>query len=308
MAQKRRVFYTTMAQNPRSILQNTPIAAVPAGGRDGQGTGIVQDDRLSLGKTTDFPDRYDASLLFAIDRAASRTTLGEPLPFSGVDIWRAWELTWLRPGGRPCVATAEILVPAASPRLVESKSLKLYLNSFAMSEFDGFDAVARTIGRDLSALLGAEVTARVESSAATLAVDTLPGACIDDLDTQCEHWEVAPALLRADAGDVVAETLHSHLLRSLCPVTAQPDIGSVLIDYRGPRIDRAGLLRYIVSFRRHQDFHEACVERMFCDLLERSEPESLTVQAFYTRRGGIDINPFRTNCGATPAGLRLWRQ
>ena len=268
----------------------------------------MQDDRLPLGKSTDYPDRYDAELLFAIDRADSRGPLGELLAFDGVDIWRAWELTWLRPGGQPCAATAEMLVPAASPRIVESKSLKLYLNSFAMSEFDAPDTVAGTIARDLTALLGADVRVSIRMAPASGPVDSLPGTCIDTIDAPCEHWEVTPSLLRADPGAVVSETLHSHLLRSLCPVTAQPDIASVLVDYTGPRVDRAGLLRYIVSFRQHQDFHEACVERMFHDLLARCAPESLTVQAFYTRRGGIDINPFRTNAGVRPAGLRLWRQ
>lgn len=268
----------------------------------------MQDDRLPLGRSTDYPDRYDANLLFAIERADGRGPLDEPLPFDGVDVWRAWEVTWLQPGGLPCAATAEIIVPAASPRIVESKSLKLYLNSFAMSEFDGSATVAATMARDLTALLGADVHVNIRMAPGTGTVDSLPGVCIDTLDTPCEHWDVTPSLLRSDPGAVVSETLHSHLLRSLCPVTAQPDIASVLVDYTGPRIDRAGLLRYIVSFRKHQDFHEACVERMFCDLLARCAPGSLTVQAFYTRRGGIDINPFRTNAGVSPAGYRLWRQ
>lgn len=272
----------------------------------------MQDADMPLGRETPYPDQYDPALLCPIPRGESRRALGlgDALPFSGVDAWHAWELTWLAPGGVPRVATAEITVPADSPRLVESKSLKLYLNAFSMSEFESGDAVASRIARDLTACLGAPVTVCVSMPpvAGQAAVDCLPGACIDDTATDCGHWEVDPKLLRADRDSHVEEILHSHLLRSLCPVTAQPDMGSVLIRYRGPRIDHAGLLCYIVSFRRHQDFHEACVERMFVDIMARCAPAALSVQAFYTRRGGIDINPFRSNDESSAAKLRLWRQ
>ena len=272
----------------------------------------MQDADMPLGRDTTYPDHYDPALLCPISRSESRhgLGLGEVPPFSGADTWHAWELTWLAPGGLPRVATAEIIVPADSPRLVESKSLKLYLNAFSMSEFQSGDAVESRIASDLTDCLGAPVTVRVSMPPAggQVPVDRLPGACIDDTVADCGLWEVEPKLLCADPDMQVDETLYSHLLRSLCPVTAQPDMGSVLIRYRGPRIDRAGLLRYIVSFRRHQDFHEACVERMFVDIMARCAPVALSVQAFYTRRGGIDINPFRSNDGSHAMNLRLWRQ
>ncbi len=272
----------------------------------------MNDTNLPLGRETDYPHKYAPDVLFPIARAASRDGLGigDALPFSGVDIWNAWDLTWLGPGGLPRVATAEIYVPADSPNIVESKSLKLYLGSFAMSPFDSSTAVAEAIVRDLSPCAGAPVKVSVLPVAGTEArrVARLAGTCLDDADTPCDAWEVDAGLLRADPSEPVSEDLHSHLLRSLCPVTSQPDIGSVQISYSGPRIDRAGLLQYIVSFREHNDFHEACIERMFMDLIERCACETLTVHARYQRRGGIDINPLRSNCGERVRNLRLWRQ
>jgi 7-cyano-7-deazaguanine reductase len=272
----------------------------------------MQDGNLTLGQETEYPQKYAPEVLCGIDRGASRAPLGidESLPFSGMDIWNAWELTWLDPRGRPRVATAEIHVPADSPRLVESKSLKLYLGSFAMSGFDSGAEVAATIARDLEACTGAPVRISVLPVAGTEArsVARLAGTCVDDLDVDCSDWAVSPELLAADGGNIVREDLHTHLLRSLCPVTAQPDVGSLLVSYRGPAIDHASLLRYVVSYRQHNDFHEACVERIFVDLLERCGCEELTVQARFQRRGGIDINPFRTNAREAPRNLRLWRQ
>ncbi len=264
----------------------------------------MKDINLPLGRETDYPHKYAPETLHPIERSGDRAH------FDGVDIWNAWDLTWLAPGGLPRVATAEIRVPAASPNIVESKSLKLYLGSFAMSEFGSAREVAERVARDLSDCAGATVGVRVLPVAETEArpVARLAGNCLDDLDVTCTDVDVNPALLHADVGTVVVEDLHSHLLRSLCPVTRQPDIGSVQVSYRGPRIDRGGLLRYIVSYREHNDFHEACVERMYTDILERCMPERLTVHARYQRRGGIDINPVRTNTGAVARNLRLWRQ
>ncbi len=269
-------------------------------------------DESPLGRRTDYPDTYTPALLFAIPRTESRAPLGigEPLPFHGVDIWNAWELTWLSASGCPRVATAEIRIPADSPNLVESKSLKLYLNSFAMSPFDSVAAVARTITSDLGACTGAAVSVDLAEPAETEGRSTgrLPGTLLDDLDIACGADDVDADALTSDPADPVRESLHTHLLRSLCPVTAQPDTGSLLIDYEGPRIDRAGLLRYVVSFRRHQDFHEACVERIYSDLFARCAPERLTVYARYQRRGGIDINPYRSSATGHPDNTRLWRQ
>ncbi len=267
----------------------------------------MNDTNLPLGRATDYPQTYAPDLLFPIARQQSREALGlvEPLPFKGADIWNAWELTWLGPNGVPRVATAEVRIPATSPRLVESKSLKLYLGSFAMTQFEHDDAVLATLTKDLAAAVGAEVEVVLDPD---VAICALAGDCVDGLDVACDAADIAPQLLHADAGERVAESLHSHLLRSLCPVTSQPDMASLVVTYKGPRIDRAALLAYVVSFRQHQDFHETCVERIFVDILERCRPEQLAVHARYTRRGGIDINPYRSNGDERPANTRLWRQ
>ena len=267
---------------------------------------------LPLGKTTTYPDRYAPELLFPIPRSDSRERLGvegRP-PFDGVDLWTAWELTWLAPGGMPQVATASIHIPALSPCIVESKSLKLYLGSFAMSRRDAPDDVRECLEADIGACVGADVSVtlaplRVHAGDATA---RLPGASLDDKRVDCDIFEVDRNLLSCDPGLRAEEELHSDLLRSLCPVTNQPDSGSILIRYAGPAIDHAGLLRYIVSYRRHAGFHEDCVERMFLDILQRCRPERLSVYARYQRRGGIDINPFRSNFETDPPDLRLWRQ
>jgi 7-cyano-7-deazaguanine reductase len=201
-------------------------------------------------------------------------------------------------------------VPASSPKIIESKSLKLYLNSFAMTRYASASDIAETIEQDLSDTVGADVAVHIQRPSETdaSAVAQLPGDSLDDQQISCDSYEVDATQLSTNADDIVTESLNSHLLRSLCPVTSQPDTGSLLFSYTGPRIDRAGLLRYIVSYRRHQDFHETCVERMFLDILERCKPEKLTVYARYQRRGGIDINPFRSNHETEPRNLRLWRQ
>jgi len=272
---------------------------------------IVTTNKLPLGQATPHPDKYDPGVLFAIPRAESREVfLGGPLPFSGVDIWNAWELSWLGPGKLPVAATAEIRVPADTPNLIESKSLKLYLGSYAMSSFETPQAVAEAIRGDLSAATGGSVDVRVMPVADTEAdaVARLPGYCLDGLSVSCDTFEVDAGLLKSDPAIVVKEDLYTHLLRSLCPVTAQPDTGSLAVHYHGPKIDHAELLRYVVSFRQHNDFHEACVERMFVDILERCKPDQLSIMARFQRRGGIDINPFRSNFENGPRNLRLWRQ
>jgi 7-cyano-7-deazaguanine reductase len=265
-----------------------------------------------LGQATTYPDDYSPDLLYAIARIDSRLALGlegDP-PFNGMDIWNAWDLTWLDMKGQPQVATAEIRVPADSVNLVESKSLKLYLGSVAMSRFESPNDLAAVLSRDLGACTGSDVYVAIRPSIETdsAAISRLPGQCIDNLKVPCDTFSVAPELLAADSRTLLSEDLYTDTLRSLCPVTGQPDIGSVMISYRGPQIDRAGLLRYIVSYRQHQDFHESCVERMFMDIREQCGAEQLTVYARYQRRGGIDINPFRSNFEATIPNTRLWRQ
>lgn len=305
--QKGWVFYTRIQQFKCLILQYTREFRFR--------TRFVTEHTLPLGQKTGYPNKYQPDLLFAIARREGRHSIivrqpdGE-LPFHGSDIWNAWELTWLGPGDLPVAATAEIRIPANTENLIESKSLKLYLCSFAMSRFESPAKVGDIIAKDLAACAAGPVEVQVALVADTEAhtASRLPGACLDTLTVSCNSWEVDAALLKSDPSTVVQEELHSHLLRSLCPVTAQPDIGSIAIHYRGPKIDPASLLQYIVSFREHSDFHEACIERMFVDILDRCRAEKLSIYARFQRRGGIDINPFRSNFEVRPRNLRLWRQ
>lgn len=267
---------------------------------------------MPLGNKTNYPDEYDPGVLCGIARSAAREVLGlgAELPFRGKDIWNAWELTWLAESGTPIIATAVITVPADSPNIVESKSLKLYLNSFAMSRYAAKGEVAGIIARDLTDLTESEVAVNVipATEASIHHIVDLPGGCIDHQDVQIDTNGVDANLLNVDKDNIVEDAVHSHLLRSNCPVTKQPDMGSVLVRYCGPAIDRDSLLRYVVSYRRHKDFHEACVERMFLDIKKHCEPDKLTVYARYNRRGGIDINPFRSDFETSVENLRLWRQ
>lgn len=267
---------------------------------------------LPLGKNTDYPQAYAPEVLAAVARSAARESigLGAELPFRGMDIWNAWELTWLAESGKPIVATAVITVPADSTNIIESKSLKLYLNSFAMSRYAAKGELAGIISRDLTDLTESNVQVDVKPATEVQSyhIVDFPGDCIDHLDVQIDAGDVDAKLLKTEDGDPVEESLHSHLLRSNCPVTNQPDMGSILIRYQGPRIDREALLKYIVSYRRHTDFHEACVERIFVDIKHQCHPDRLTVYARYNRRGGLDINPFRSDFETTVENLRLWRQ
>jgi len=264
---------------------------------------------LPLGREVAYPDHFDAGLLYPIPRALGRDALGIPgaaLPFIGHDRWHAYELSWLDARGKPKVATATLLVPGDSPNLVESKSLKLYLNSCNNARFADAEALRRQIVADLSQAAGAPVTM-------TFGVSELqsPDAqSLDALDLALDaHAAPDRGLLACDAAHVVEETLHSALLKSNCPVTGQPDWADVFIAYRGPRVDRASLLRYLVSFRNHAGFHEQCVEQIFMDVHARCRPHWLSVEARYTRRGGLDINPWRASPGLQPpAAGRSLRQ
>jgi 7-cyano-7-deazaguanine reductase len=266
-----------------------------------------------LGKSTVYADRYDPSLLFPIPRQGKRDEIGvaEPLPFHGVDIWNAYELSWLDMQGKPMVALAEFRVPATTPNIIESKSFKLYLNGFAQESLANAAALSALLQQDLSAAAGAPVEVKLHPvHAERHAFHDLAGESIDALPVAIDHYgPPQAAFLQTDrAAAVVEETLVSDLLRSNCPVTGQPDWGSVQIAYRGAPIDRAGLLRYLVSFRNHNEFHEQCVERIFVDVLRHCAPERLSVYARYTRRGGLDINPFRSSERATPDNVRGARQ
>lgn len=258
-----------------------------------------------LGKATEYRNTYTPSLLYPIPRQIKRDELGlnaADLPFVGEDLWNAYELSWLNPRGKPVVAVATFRIPASSPCLIESKSFKLYLNSLNQSRFDNLDALAATLVRDLSAAAGARIEVElVELGQRPLAEVGYPvGTLLDEQDIDCDCYQPDPSLLATTVDAPVEECLYSHLLKSNCLVTGQPDWAMLVIRYRGQPIDHAGLLRYIVSFRNHNEFHEQCVERIFCDIQRRCAPEALAVHARYTRRGGLDINPFRSS-GEFPA-------
>lgn len=316
-------------------------------------------EQSQLGKATHYPDQYAPELLYPIARQQSRAELGvaaKALPFTGADFWTGYELSWLNLRGKPQVALVQLTIPCETPCIVESKSLKLYLNSFSNSRFASADAVRQRIAADVGAVvwsrgnfrlpaasadgetdgaaddaadaIGAAASAtEVAGQAASPApsvhvqlvlpeqfaeqrIENLQGLSLDRLDVECSDYEPAPHWLRAASGEApVSETLTSHLLRSNCPVTNQPDWGDLQISYNGPAIDHEGLLRYIVSLRNHNGFHEHCVERIFMDIMQRCQPSQLTVYARYTRRGGLDINPLRTNSPQTlPPNRRTARQ
>lgn len=269
---------------------------------------------LTLGKTTDYRDEYDASLLQPVPRSLNRDPLGlraESLPFHGADIWTLYELSWLNQNGLPQVAVGEVSLDVRSRNLVESKSFKLYLNSFNQTRFSSWEQVRETLQRDLSACAEGDVEVRLYrlSELEGEPVAHFHGECIDEQEIVIDSYEFDANYLQGAAGEkVVEETLVSHLLKSNCLITNQPDWGSVQIAYRGPQIDREKLLRYLVSFRHHNEFHEQCVERIFNDIQRFCQPEKLSVYARYTRRGGLDINPWRANTVFHPATGRLVRQ
>ena len=259
------------------------------------------------------PGTPSPGLLEPIPRAQGRARLGvgDPPPFSGVDLWNGYELSWLSASGRPVAATAEFRFPATSPNIIESKSLKLYLNAFNERRHASAEAVRTILRADLGRVSGADVEVRVRDAAvaAARAPGDLPGHCIDTVDVRIAGYDYDPALLSGSAaGAPVDETLHSHLFKSNCPVTGQPDWASVLVRYRGARIRRDRLLAYLVSYRHHAEYHEQCVERIFMDIHRHCRPEALSVYARYTRRGGLDINPFRTDFEGAPENLRTARQ
>ncbi|MBL7249277.1 NADPH-dependent 7-cyano-7-deazaguanine reductase QueF [Alloalcanivorax sp. C16-2] len=266
-----------------------------------------------LGRNSDFIDEYTPSLLCPVPRWDARESLeleDTTLPFHGMDIWNAYELSWLNEKGKPLVALAELIVPCTSPNIIESKSLKLYLNSFANSRFDSRDRVVATIAKDLAEVAGAPVDVRVLTlrEAEREPAWEEHGQLVDTLDVAFDHFEYRPELLLTDQGPEQTGVLVSHLLRSHCPVTNQPDWGTVQVRYTGRPISPASFLRYVVSLRNHQGFHEQIVEQVFVDLSRHCAPRQLSVYGRFTRRGGLDINPFRSNYEDTPANRRTIRQ
>lgn len=277
--------------------------------------------KMSLGKTVAYISKYTPSLLCSLARSDGRAAIGienNALPFDGVDIWTAYELSWLNLKGKPVVAYGVFAFPCQSVGMVESKSLKLYLNSFNQTAFSSLEDVKKTLTLDLSFVVQDSVQVDLYP-AATFAQSSrfmghFPGECIDDLPVEIRQYQVDAELLMLDSAHATAqpvhvqESLYSHLLKTNCPVTGQPDWASISIRYSGPRINRESLLKYLCSYRQQADFHEQCVEQIFTDLLQRCHCQKLTVEARYQRRGGLDINPFRTNCAEQPLALRLLRQ
>lgn len=252
-----------------------------------------------LGRTTNYSASYSPELLFSIARDSNRQRLGialDQLPFRGYDLWRAYEISWLECGGKPAVATGEFIVPVGSPNIIESKSLKLYLNSLNQTRFDNIEQVQATITKDLSDAAGSTVIVQLSTLQHPdgFAISRTPGISLDSIDTAIDHYQPNRDLLKVDPKLLVEETLYSDLFRSNCPVTAQPDWGTVVIQYKGAAIEHKSLLRYLVSYREHEGFHEDCTEQIFCDLQERCKPESLSVVIHFLRRGGLEINPVRS--------------
>lgn len=265
---------------------------------------------ILLGQQAQYKDEYNPDLLHPIHRAEAREKLllSGSLPFSGTDYWTAYELSWLNRRGKPVCAMAEFSVPADSPAIIESKSFKYYLNSFNQTQFVNAEHVRQTLAHDLSAAAGANIGVKLRGPDDPFHMQNLPGSCVDSYELENPVYLPDASLLAVRREQKAKEMLYSHLLKSNCPVTGQPDWATIWISYRGPKIIESGLLAYIVSFRKHQDFHENCVERIFMDILRECAPDELSVYARYTRRGGLDINPFRTNCGAIAPELRVPRQ
>jgi 7-cyano-7-deazaguanine reductase len=266
---------------------------------------------LSLGKATEYREIYAPDLLQAVPRSMNRVELNltTELPFSGTDRWNGYELSWLNSKGKPHVAIMRCEVPVSSLNLIESKSFKLYLNSFNQSHFDNIESVVDTLTADLSQCAGEKVKVMLFKPAefSQMQISSFDAVSIDDLDIEIKDYQLAPSILHA-GGEQVEESLTSDLLKSNCLITNQPDWGSVFIRYQGQQINHEGLLRYLISFRQHNEFHEQCVERIFCDIMAHCKPNKLSVYARYTRRGGLDINPFRSNFEQIYPEVRLARQ
>lgn len=270
-------------------------------------------EQSELGKEAEYDPHYNPDKLFPIPRKGKRDEIGVPdrLPFFGFDLWNHYEVSWLNEKGKPVVAVAEISYGCETPCIIESKSMKLYFNSFNNTKFKDAATVAALVKKDIAARVGGDVSVNIiplsqlQDEKISVGFD---GECLDELAVECSSYMVEPSLLKTEAEEV-EETLCSNLLKSNCLVTNQPDWGSVQIAYKGKKINREGLLRYIVSFRNHNEFHEQCIERIFMDIMKHCQPESLTVYGRYTRRGGLDINPYRsTSSKRIPSQQRLYRQ
>ena len=274
---------------------------------------MVDHSDTSLGKETDYTDQYNPGLLFPIPRAKARASGQRDIFFMGVDLWTAYEISWLNPQGLPQVVIGEFWFPCDSQSIVESKSFKLYLNSLIQTHYSDREIVRQLLVADLSRVTGSTVDAVLYDVSEYNGFNPIvepQGVCLDQQSVIVNIYQPNPDFLCCAYGNesLVEECLYSHLLKTNCPVTNQPDWASVYINYKGPAIDRDGLLQYIVSFRQHQDFHEQCVEKIFQDITERCQPSELSVYARYMRRGGLDINPYRSSVNTVPPALRQVRQ
>ncbi|WP_281558600.1 NADPH-dependent 7-cyano-7-deazaguanine reductase QueF [Thalassomonas sp. RHCl1] len=274
-------------------------------------------NNLTLGKTTAYVAQYTPDLLQGVPRSLNRNDLAldqNNLPFQGEDLWYGYELSWLNSKGKPVVAVAEFRFPCSSENIIESKSFKLYLNSFNQTRFDSRENVQKALVEDLSRVAKAEVEVALFNvdNCPPLAIAPIDAVCIDDEDISVDHYDFDPKLLEQaqqhGSDEVKQQALVSHLLKSNCLITNQPDWASIFIEYRGREISHAALLRYLISFRQHNEFHEQCVERIFCDLKQYCQLDSLTVYARYTRRGGLDINPYRSTSDKSAPKIRTLRQ
>lgn len=266
---------------------------------------------LELGKKSEYNPHYNPEILFAIPRHSKRAEIGilGDIPFYGQDIWNHYEVSWLNKKGKPIVVLAEIRYSCETPNIIESKSMKLYFNSFNNTHFATPEIVKEVITKDISERVGGEVAVKLFTLENIIIQDTLPGISLDNLDVDCHHYEIEPNLLKINNA-IVTETLTSNLLKSNCLVTNQPDWGSIQICYTGKQIQHEGLLQYLVSFRNHNEFHEQCVERIYMDIMRQCQPQQLVVYGRYTRRGGLDINPYRSSMPITTdiPNIRLSRQ
>lgn len=251
-----------------------------------------------LGKKTDYHQPYSQELLYPIPRLLKRAELGitEPLPFYGFDTWNDYETSWLDSKGKPVAAITTFHIPCTSPNIIESKSIKLYLNTLADIQFSDTQSVRTLIKRDLSHAAGLDVIVELNplNPHQSMQLNPIAGTCIDQLDVECDRYEASPQYLTTESDEIVNETLYSNLLKSNCPVTQQPDWATLIIEYQGRAISRSGLLKYIVSLRNQYEFHEQCIERIFMNIMQYCQLQTLTVSGRYTRRGGKDINPYRS--------------
>lgn len=272
----------------------------------------ISPEQSELGKKSEYDPHYDASKLFPIPRKGKRDEINVPeiLPFYGFDLWNHYEVSWLNEKGKPIVAIAEIIYGCESPNIIESKSMKLYFNSLNNSNFKDVETVQALVQKDLTERVGAPVIVNIKTLPLVKKEEltsAFEGICIDTLDVECNSYVVDSSILSTEES-FVEETLCSDLLKSNCLVTNQPDWGSVSITYKGKKINHENLLRYIVSFRNHNEFHEQCIERIFMDIMKTCKPEELTIYGRYTRRGGLDINPIRSTKKINPVNMRLCRQ